>query len=360
MQLLVINGPNLNLLGTREPEVYGTTTLAELEEKVIAWGDKLGVGVECEQSNDESRIVDLIQGFEGAGIVLNPAALSHTSRAIADAIDSVTTPVVEVHISNIHNRERWRAYSMVSDAAVRTIYGRGINGYRDAVRHLVNRLAVPFETVRYGPHRDHVGDLRRGGEHLVILAHGGLWRHEFERDSTERLAVDLTSRGYSTWNLEYRRRGQGGGWPHSGHDALMALDFVAQLGWARAFLIGHSAGAQLLTWAAPRSTTKVDLHVAMAPLLDLSAAARSDDVGAAECRQMLSQGAPPMATPGDVPTVIVHGDADQIVPVERSIAYANQHELSHHRTGCDHFSLLDPTQPEWTWIIDTIQETHDA
>lgn len=359
MDVLVVNGPNLNLLGTREPEVYGTTTLAELEEKVIAWGEELGASVKCEQSNDESRIVDLIQGFGGDGIVLNPAALSHTSRAIGDAIDSVTTPVVEVHISNIHAREPWRAHSMVTEAAVRTIYGRGSNGYRDALRHLVNRLAAPFETIRYGPHPDNVGDLRRGDERLVVLAHGGLWRQEFERDTTERLAIDLVSRGYSTWNLEYRRTGQGGGWPHSGHDVVTALDSIPQLGWDRAVLIGHSAGAHLMSWAAPRSTTRVDLHVAMAPVLDLAAAAEAGDVGAAECRRMLSEGAPSMASPRGVPTVIVHGNADQIVPVERSVAYANRYELTHHRTDCDHFSLLDPTRPEWAWIIDRLEETHD-
>lgn len=359
MNVLVINGPNLNLLGTREPDVYGTTTLAELEEKVVAWGKDLNASVRCEQSNDESHIVDLIQSFEGDGIVLNPAALSHTSRAIADAIDSVTTPVVEIHISNIHTREPWRAFSMVSEAATRTIYGRGINGYKDALRHLANRLAVPFRTVRYGPHQDNVGDLRGDGERLVVFAHGGLWRQEFERDTTERLAVDLVSRGYSTWNLEYRRTGQGGGWPHSGHDVLTALDFIPQLGWDHAVVIGHSAGAHLLSWAAPRSSTSIELHVAMAPLVDLGAAAESDDVGAAECRRMLSEGAPRLVRPGDVPTVLVHGDADQIVPVDRSVAYARQHDLAHLRTGCDHFALLDPATPEWAWVIDRIVQAYD-
>lgn len=356
MEFLVINGPNLNLLGTREPEVYGPTTLAELDEKVMSWAGELGATAECEQSNDESRIVDLVQRFDGDGIVINPAALSHTSRAIADAIGSVPTPVVEVHISNIHTREAWRAHSMISASAVHTIYGRGINGYRDALRHLVNRLSAPFEPTRYGPHRDNLGDLRQGGDHLVILAHGGLWKQEFARDGTERLAVDLAARGYTSWNLEYRRTGQGGGWPASGHDVLMALDFVPQLGWDRVTLVSHSAGSYLLSWAASRSTSQIDLHVALGPLLDLAEAVDSGDIGAPECAHVLDQGAPPVVSPGNVPTVIVHGDSDQIVPVERSVGYAEAHGLEHHRTGCDHFSLLDPSQPEWEWALDRLAD----
>ena len=91
------------------------------------------------------------------------------------------------------------------------------------MRHLVNRSAMPFDTVRYGPHPDNIGDLRGEGRDLVVLAHGGLWKQEFARDGTESLAIDLARRGYRTWNLEYRRLGGGGGWPGSGHDVLTAL-----------------------------------------------------------------------------------------------------------------------------------------
>ncbi|HEX6299897.1 MAG TPA: type II 3-dehydroquinate dehydratase [Acidimicrobiia bacterium] len=361
MRLLVLNGPNLNLLGTREPEVYGSTTLEDLDEQVETWGSGMGVEVETEQSNSEARIIELIQTFEGDGIVFNPGALTHTSRAISDAIRGVGTPVVEVHISNIRQREPWRAGSVIADACVRSIYGRGVVGYRNAMRHLVNRAAMPFETIRYGPHPDHVGDLRRDGGDLVILLHGGLWRQEYERDTTDTLAVDLARRGYSTWNIEYRRLGSGGGWPHSAHDALTALDFVPQLGLdsKHVILVGHSAGAHLAMWAAPRSATEVLLHVALAPLLDLAAKSESDEVGADECRRMLTQGAPGSSTPEDVPTVIVHGDTDQIVPVEHSIQFANEHGIEHHSTDCDHFSLLDPTTPEWSWVIKQIGSAHD-
>lgn len=355
MRFLVINGPNLDLLGTREPEVYGSETLADLEERVAGWASRLGVSVELEQANSEERIIEWIHRFDGNGIVINPGAFTHTSRAIADAILGVGIETVEVHISNIHRREPWRAVSVISEACVRTIYGRGIVGYRDAMRHLLNRAATPFETVRYGPHSENVGDLRHGGGHVVVLAHGGLWKEEFERDTTESLAVDLTERGYTTWNIEYRRIGVGGGWPGSGHDVLMALDFIPQLGLVpdSISLVSHSAGSQLLMWAAPRSTADPKVHVALGPLLDLKGAVGHGDIGAAQCRVMLAGGVPE-STPDGVPTYLVHGDNDQIVPVQRSVEFAAAHGLEHHRTDCDHFSLLDPTKPEWSWTLDRL------
>ncbi|HJS72474.1 MAG TPA: type II 3-dehydroquinate dehydratase, partial [Acidimicrobiia bacterium] len=332
-------------------------TLDDLERQVGTWGSDLGVNVIFEQSNNESQIIDLIQGFDGDGMVINPGALTHTSRALSDAIRSVSLPVVEVHISNTRAREPWRADSVVAEACVRTIYGRGVAGYRDALRHLINRAAVPFETLRYGPHEENLGDLRSGGDHVVVLAHGGLWRQEYERDSTESLAIDLFQRGFSTWNIEYRRLGRGGGWPASGHDVLTALDFIPRLGVepSRISIISHSAGSQLASWAAPRSSEHIDLHVALGPLLDIRSTADAGEVGAAEARALLDRGAPAIAEPDGIPTVLVHGDSDQVVPVECSVAYAAEHGLEHHRTGCDHFSLLDPTRPEWSWVIDRLQ-----
>lgn len=359
MRFLIVNGPNLDLLGTREPEVYGSTTLDDLDAAIGEWASEMGVEADTTQSNSEERIIELIHEFDGDGIVLNPGALTHTSRAIADAIRGVDTPVVEVHISNIKEREPWRAKSVVAEACARSIYGRGIGGYRHAMRHLVNRAAMPAATIAYGPHRENVGDLRTGGDHLVVLVHGGIWRHEYERDSTESLAVDLTRRGHTTWNIEYRRLGAGGGWPSSGHDVMMALDFIPQLDLdpQRVTVIGHSVGSQLLMWAAPRSLTTVAIHVALGPLLDLGAAVDAGDVGADECLAMIDQGAPRVGDPRGIPTVLVHGDDDQIVPVERSVTFAERHALEHHRTGCDHFSLLDPTKPEWAWVIDRIGST---
>ncbi len=356
MHFLVINGPNLDLLGKREPEVYGSTTLPELEGQIAEWADGMGVEVDIEQSNSESRILELLHGFDGDGIVINPGALTHTSRTLADAIAGVGIPAVEVHISNVKAREPWRARSVLADVCVRSIFGRGVGGYRSAMRHLVNRASVPFETIRYGPHPDNVGDLRRGTGDLIILAHGGLWKEVFERDLTESLAVDLADRGYSTWNLEYRRMGNGGGWPASGHDVLTALETIPQLATEheRVVLLGHSVGSQLLMWAAPRSSAAPALHVALAPLIDLGETVRSGDVGAAECGAMLDQGAPSGLDPAGVETVLVHGDDDQIVPVERSVVFAERHGLELHSTGCEHFSLLDPSRPEWDWVLQRI------
>ena len=361
MRFLVVNGPNLNLLGSREPEVYGSTTLAELEDQIGVWAGELGAEAEVEQSNDESRIIHLIHTFDGDGIVLNPGAFTHTSRAIADAVAGVNTPVVEVHISNIQEREPWRAVSVLAEAGARTIFGRGIGGYRSAMRHLVNRAAVPFETVRYGPHDDNVGDLRKAGPELVVLAHGGVWKREFERDLTESLAVDLHDRGYSTWNIEYRRLGNGGGWPGSGHDVLTALDSIPRLdvGSDLVTVVGHSAGAYLLMWAAARTRVEVAVHFALGPLLDLETAATAGDVGSEQCALLLDHGAPDAPDPDGVETILVHGDGDQIVPVERSVGFARKHGLEHHRTDCDHFSLLDPGQPEWAWVVDRLGSRHE-
>ncbi len=114
--VLILNGPNLNLLGQRQPEVYGRTTLADVEAACRALGAELGLGIECAQSNHEGALVDMIQGARGvkAGIVINPGAYSHTSVAILDALNAFEGVVIEVHISNIHKREAFRHHSYVS------------------------------------------------------------------------------------------------------------------------------------------------------------------------------------------------------------------------------------------------------
>lgn len=352
MNVLVINGPNLDLLGTREPEIYGSTTLADLEAMIDKWATAMGITVESVQHNSETDIIATIHQFAGDALVINPAAFSHTSRAIADAITARGLVAVEVHISNIFDREAWRAHSVVSPACVRTIYGRGISGYRDALRHLSNRASSEFETIRYGPHADNVGDLRTASsDTLVVVAHGGLWRREYERDTTESIAVDATRRGHSSWNLEYRRSGNGGGWPASPHDVLTALDFIPQLGqeFERVLIVSHSAGSQLAAWAASRSHTQVAQHLGLGPLLDLEACVRDGETGADECAAMIDQGAPGDTLTGDIPTVLVHGTADEIVPADNVRAYADRHGIELHLTDTNHFSLLDPNSSEWRW-----------
>jgi len=140
--ILVLNGPNLNLLGTREPELYGTATLEELEERIEAWAAELGTAVTLRQSNYEGQLIEWIQQAEAegfAGIVLNPAALTHYSYALADAIAAQPLPVVEVHLTNVHAREPFRRTSVTAAAAVGQIAGLGPLGYRYALAFLIEK-----------------------------------------------------------------------------------------------------------------------------------------------------------------------------------------------------------------------------
>jgi len=134
--VLVLNGPNLNLLGTRKPEVYGTTTLADVEDMCREEAGKLGLDVIFRQSNHEGQIIDWIHEFGGAvkagtciGAVYNPGAHTHTSVAIRDAIEAASLPVIETHISNVHAREEFRHHSFVSPVAAGIIVGFGVHGY---------------------------------------------------------------------------------------------------------------------------------------------------------------------------------------------------------------------------------------
>ena len=140
--LLILNGPNLNLLGTREPGIYGTETLLDIEALAAAAAHSRGWTVHCVQSNHEGALIDAIHAARGQaeGIVINPAAYSHTSVAIADALAAVDLPVVEVHLSNIHQREEFRHHSYVSAVARAVICGAGTAGYRMAVEYLADTL----------------------------------------------------------------------------------------------------------------------------------------------------------------------------------------------------------------------------
>ena len=141
MRILVINGPNLNMLGIREPGIYGKNTFADLLALLEETGKELGVEVEQYQSNHEGDLVDKIQWAYGKidGIVINPAAYTHTSVAILDALKAVSIPAVEVHISDVDAREPFRQISYAGKACVKTIKGHGFQGYREAVQYLVEQ-----------------------------------------------------------------------------------------------------------------------------------------------------------------------------------------------------------------------------
>jgi len=134
MKILVIHGPNLNLLGTREPDVYGNTTLEEINRRIITLAKELDIDAEVFQSNSEGEIVDAIQKRTYDVLIINPAAYTHTSVAIRDAIAAVGRPAIEVHISNIHKREEFRRTSYISGVVTGQISGLGIEGYLLAVR----------------------------------------------------------------------------------------------------------------------------------------------------------------------------------------------------------------------------------
>lgn len=140
--LLILNGPNLNLLGTRQPEIYGRTTLADVEALCGVEAEALGLSVVCQQSNHEGALIDAVHAARGQhdGIVLNAGAYTHTSVALMDAIASVAVPLVEVHLSNIHAREAFRHKSYIAPVAIGQICGFGALGYALAIRALAAHL----------------------------------------------------------------------------------------------------------------------------------------------------------------------------------------------------------------------------
>ena len=148
MKLFILNGPNLNLLGVREPEQYGSRSYADLLEMIRAHCAARGVEAVCRQTNHEGTLVDWIQEAYGKfdGIVMNPAAYTHTSVALLDALKAVSLPAAEVHLSNIYDREDFRHISYPGKACVKTVYGKGFAGYEEAICFLKNYIQERKET----------------------------------------------------------------------------------------------------------------------------------------------------------------------------------------------------------------------
>ena len=142
-RILLLNGPNLNLLGTREPEIYGNVTLADIDRRLVERGQAAGVAVRTFQNNAEAPLIDRIHGAksdETAFIIINPAAFTHTSVALRDALAAVAIPFIEVHLSNVHAREPFRKHSYFTDLAVGTVTGLGAQGYELALEAALARL----------------------------------------------------------------------------------------------------------------------------------------------------------------------------------------------------------------------------
>ncbi|MCB1246856.1 MAG: type II 3-dehydroquinate dehydratase [Acidimicrobiia bacterium] len=365
MHLFIANGPNLNLLGTREPDIYGTDTLDDLSRTWTQRAARYGATIESFQSNHEGALVDAIHlaARTADGLVINAGAYTLTSRAIPDAITATGLPTVEVHISNIFDREPWRSVSFISPVAMRSIVGRGARGYLDAVDHLVCALTSPPATLRYGDHDDAVFDIRippGGHDTVVCLLHGGFWRDIWTREILDPVAVDLVDRGAATVNIEYRRGT--GSYPGAVDDVAASLDRIrdhpAALGLnpEKLVVVGHSAGGYLALTAGEQRTD-LERVVAIAPAADLRsfAARHGDDDPAAA----FVDGAWDDAVLGRnprVPISVIHGDADELVPIEHGRWYAEAEssvelvELS----GVGHHEPVDVVTDAYRSVVDAI------
>jgi acetyl esterase/lipase len=260
----------------------------------------------------------------------------------------------------------------------RMIHGRGRQSCLWALRHLRAEARRPAITVPYGTAPDHVGDLRLpagdGPHPVAALLHGGFWLDPWERDLMDGLAVDLTDRGWATWNLEYRRLGgSGGGYPATFDDVAAGvahLDVLARdhpLDPRRVTLVGHSAGGALAVWAATRSAVvTIERVVVLAGILDLPAAAR-DGLGLGSVATLLgdpddrasdyAQVSPVALAPIGAPTLLVHGAADDHVPPAHSERYAEIARAGGDEVelvlldGVDHFTVIDPDSDAWAAAV---------
>lgn len=362
MRILIINGPNLNLLGTREPETYGSATLRSLENEWARHASRVRVGITTFQSNHEGGIIDAIQAAHGRfdGIILNAGALSHYSYAIYDALIAVEIPTVEVHISNIHEREEWRRRSVTGEAAIATIYGRGTVGYANAIDLLTAHITMPHEIYSYGGTQDQLVDVRladgEGPAPVVVTIHGGFWRDVWKRDTMAPLCAAITQLGWSTVNVEYTRGS--GSFPHAINDIAQALAWVRQNADVHGFdtdrivVMGHSAGGYLALKAGHDDPALIGV-IALAPVTDLNAlsSARPDDDPVAAFVGCSRDTDPELWEKanlrGDplVPAHLIHGANDETVTPAHTVGYVRDHTPQAREIlleGIGHMGIVDP------------------
>lgn len=266
------------------------------------------------------------------------------------------------------------------------IRGRGVNGYHWAVRSAHWRWKVPFETIAYGPEPENVGELRlpegQGPFPVVVVMHGGYWREQWERDTSEPTAVGLAERGYATWNIEYRRTGPGGdgGWPRTFDDVAAAIDHVAALAEEhpldldRVVVAGHSAGGHLALWAAgrpdlpagaPGASPKVvpALAFSLAGVVDLLVAAERGVGFGHNPVSALMEGMPgddphryELASPGQtsVPQVLIQGtggDDPDLIDINRMYVAQHPEAAFVEVEGADHFDITYPYSSVWDGVV---------
>jgi 3-dehydroquinate dehydratase-2 len=361
MQFLVVNGPNLNLLGIREPDVYGADSLGDLEDVWRTHAQVLGVGVQTFQSNHEGALIDAIQGARETcdAIVINPGAYSHYSYAIHDALKAVSLPTIEIHISNLQERESWRSTSVTAPAADLVIYGRGVSGYLDAINHLWAELSVPPETLTYGPEPDNLVDLRipKEPKGAVMLIHGGFWKPQWTRDIMDPLAVRLYEQGWATANIEYRR-GKGS-YTASVDDVATArswlFDNAELVETERILQIGHSAGGFLALKGA-ESESRLSGTLALAPvaaLVPMSQVRPGDDpvstyLGGPQAQDVELWNEADLSGMPLSAVRLVHGAEDSDVPQTQSEVYRRLSGETVPVTmvpATGHLELIDPSHP---------------
>lgn len=340
--VLCLNGPNLDRLGMRQPQIYGTMSLRELNDKVSDWGAKLGLDVSFFQTNSESEMIETLATTAAAGVLINPGALTHTSHALADAISGLAVPIVEVHLSNVRARDRWRRRSLISGVVDASIFGRGPEGYRSALRVLTNRQVYQPITLRYGPHPDQDFQVGGDGPKVAGLIHGGFWQDNWGRDTMDDWALALIDRGWRVANLEFRRMGSGGGAVATPRDILDALKEIrSETNADRLTLVGHSAGAHLAAWAAAHDRT-VNKVIGLAGIYRLD-----PELGAGAARRFDPAGITGLERFDDFwgEFTLVHGDADGVVPSGQSVDFARRLDANAKllRLGdLGHFELLNP------------------
>ncbi len=361
MRIAVVNGPNLNLLGTRQPDVYGRTTLDKLVRLLKAWGRTIGADISHYQSNHEGAIIDYLHGLRGQvdGVLINPGALTHYSYSLADAIAAVEIPTVEIHISNIMKREPWRRRSVVSPACVRTIYGRGTDGYLWGIRHLHYRRLGNPETILGDQGAE--GDLRLpegpSPHPVAVLLHGGGWMGQWRRDQLDGMAVDLASRGYATFNFEYLPPHGDGRFPatvESTGQVRRTIDSRAELDSDRVALIGHSAGGNMalmtaLWWRRFSKTPR--LAVSLAGVTTLR---RDSDLDRAYLMGQEPRAASPRSlAPLGVNTLMIHAADDKVVSSEHSTGFVREASAAGDQTETlilthgGHLGFLDIKNRAW-------------
>jgi len=320
------------------------------------------VGIATFQSNHEGEIIDTIQAAKGRfdGIILNAGALTHYSYSIHDALVAVGIPAVEVHISNIYEREEWRHHSVIADATIATIYGRGTVGYTNAIDLLTAHITMPHEIYSYGNEPDHLVDVRtadvEGIAPVAVIVHGGFWRDVWKRDTMAPLCAAVAQLGWSTVNVEYAR-GRGS-FPQAITDVERALEWVRdnaeeyRFDTSRIVVIGHSAGGYLALKMAHSDPALAGV-IGLAPVTDLIAlsTARPDDDPAEAflgCTSDTDSGVWDTASLSGEPLVpvhLIHGTGDNVVAPSHTVDYVHKHSDVASQTMIDdvgHMGIIDP------------------